>query len=66
MRKAGSILIEKFTADGEKPLPRIVVKQGLVDAQGNKLEDVEHTLPSWFMAETLYIHFNGQPINFDA
>ncbi|MBD2364772.1 ATP-binding protein [Anabaena minutissima FACHB-250] len=66
MRKAGSILIEKFTADGEKPLSRVVVKHGLVDAQGNKLEDVEHTLPAWLEAFTVHKHFNGKPIDFDS
>lgn len=65
MRKAGSILIEKFTADGEKPLPRVVIKHGLVDAQGNKLEDVEHTLPAWFEAFKIHQHFNGSPLTFD-
>ncbi|MBD6619712.1 hypothetical protein FNW02_28815 [Komarekiella sp. 'clone 1'] len=65
MRKAGSILIEKFTADGEKPLSRVVVKHGLVDAIGNKLEDVEHTLPSWFEAFRIYQHFNGKLIDFE-
>lgn len=65
MRKAGSILIEKFTADGEKPLARVMVKHGLVDSQGNKLEDVEHTLPSWFEAFTIYQHFHGKPLNLE-
>ncbi|OCQ92276.1 hypothetical protein BCD64_00130 [Nostoc sp. MBR 210] len=65
MRKAGSILIEKFSADGEKPLPRVVIKHGLVDSQGNKLEDVGHTLPSWFEAFTLYNHFHNKPIEFN-
>jgi hypothetical protein len=45
-RKAGMILIEKFSANGETPLPRIVVRYGLVDDNGNSLEDVEKTLPS--------------------
>ncbi|BAY20245.1 hypothetical protein NIES21_61150 (plasmid) [Anabaenopsis circularis NIES-21] len=65
MRKAGSILIEKFTADGEKPLPRVVVKHGLVDAKGNKMEDVEYTLPSWFEAFRIHQHFHGKPIDFE-
>lgn len=65
MRKAGSILLEKFTADGEKPLSRVVVKHGLVDTQGNKLEDIEHTLPTWFEASRIYQHFNGKPIDFE-
>ncbi|MFW9262628.1 ATP-binding protein [Nostoc sp. CALU 546] len=65
MRKAGSILIEKFTADGEKPLSRIVIKHGLVDAKGNKLEDVEHTLPAWFEAFKIHQHFKDRPLNFE-
>ncbi|WP_016948725.1 ATP-binding protein [Anabaena sp. PCC 7108] len=65
MRKAGSILIEKFSADGDKPLSRVVIKHGLVDADGNKLKDVEYTLPKWFEANKIYQHFNGKPINFD-
>lgn len=65
MRKAGSILIEKFTADGEKPLSRVVIKHGLVDAKGNKLEDVEYTLPAWFEAFKIHQHFKDKPLNFD-
>ena len=65
MRKAGSILIEKFTADGEKPLSRVVIKHGLVDAKGNKLEDVEYTLPDWFEAFKIHQHFKDKPLNFD-
>ncbi|MFM7407009.1 MAG: ATP-binding protein, partial [Cuspidothrix sp.] len=65
MRKAGSILLEKFTADGDKPLSRVVVKHGLVDAQGTKLKDVEYTLPKWFEANKIYQHFNGKPMNFE-
>ncbi|WP_236721536.1 hypothetical protein [Trichormus sp. NMC-1] len=64
-RKAGMILIEKFSANGETPLPRIVVRYGLVDDNGNSLEDVEKTLPSWFHPEKLHQHFNGKPINFE-
>jgi hypothetical protein len=64
-RKAGMILVQKFSANGETPLPRIVVKYGLVDAAGNSLEDVEKTLPSWFHPQKIHDHFNGKPINFD-
>jgi hypothetical protein len=66
MRKAGSILIEKFTVNGERPLPRVVVRHGLVDSLGNKLEDVEKSLPSWFEANKIYNHFNGKPIDFEV
>jgi hypothetical protein len=65
MREAGSILIEKFSADGDKPLSRVVIKHGLVDAQGTKLKDIEYTLPKWFEANKLYQHFNGKPIIFE-
>jgi len=65
MRKAGSILIEKFTADGDKPLSRVVIKHGLVDGQGNKIKDVEYTLPKWFEANKIYQHFNGKSMNFE-
>ncbi len=65
MREAGSILIEKFSADGDKPLSRVVIKHGLVDAQGTKLKDVEYTLPKWFEANKLYQHFNGKPLIFE-
>jgi hypothetical protein len=64
-RKAGMILIQKFSANGETPLPRICIKHGLVDANGNNLEDVEKTLPSWFHPQKIHEHFNGKPINFE-
>ena len=64
-RKAGMILIQKFSANGETPLPRIVVRYGLVDAAGNSLEDVEKSLPSWFHPQKIHDHFNGKPIIFE-
>ena len=64
MRK-GAFYLQKFTLDNKKPLPRIVVKTGLKDDQGNNLEDIEKTLPAWFRAETIYGHFNGKPIQFE-
>jgi hypothetical protein len=64
-RKAGMILIQKFSANGETPLPRIVIRYGLVDAAGNNLDDVEKTLPSWFHPQKIHDHFNGNPINFE-
>lgn len=62
-RKAGTILLEKFSANGETPLSRVVVRHGLVDEQGNSLEDVERTLPSWFHPRLIYEHFHGKPID---
>jgi hypothetical protein len=64
-RKAGMILIQKFSANGENPLPRIVVKYGLVDGLGNNLNDIEKTLPGWFHPQKIHEHFNGNPINFE-
>ncbi|MBW4558111.1 MAG: hypothetical protein KME59_19685 [Trichormus sp. ATA11-4-KO1] len=65
-RKAGTILLEKFSANGETPLSRVVVRYGLVDENGNNLEDEERTLPSWMHPERIYQHFHGkQQINFD-
>ncbi|MEM6754234.1 MAG: ATP-binding protein [Cyanobacteria bacterium P01_C01_bin.38] len=58
-------LIEKFSVDGEKPIPRVVIKFGMKDKDGNNLEDVEKTLPSWFRPELIHGHFNATPINFD-
>jgi hypothetical protein len=63
-RKAGMILVQKFSANGETPLPRIVVRYGLVDADGNNFEDVEKTLPSWLHPQKIHDHFNGKPLDF--
>ncbi|MFM6080898.1 MAG: hypothetical protein ACKPCI_20705, partial [Dolichospermum sp.] len=63
-RKAGMILIEKFSANGETPLPRIVIRHGLVDDAGNNLEDVEKTIPDWFYPQKIHDHFNSKPIIF--
>lgn len=58
-------LIEKFSVNGETPIPRVVIRMGLKDMNGNNLEDVEKTLPSWFRPELIHSHFNDSPINFD-
>ncbi|MFM6268112.1 MAG: hypothetical protein ACKPFA_16680, partial [Dolichospermum sp.] len=63
-RKAGMILIQKFSANGETPLPRVVVKYGLVDSAGNNLEDIEKSLPAWFHPQKIHDHFNSKPIIF--
>ncbi|WP_414756351.1 hypothetical protein [Anabaena sp. CCY 9910] len=64
-RKAGTILLEKFSANNETPLPRVVVRYGLLDDQGNNLKDEERTIPSWLHPEKIYKHFTGQPIIFE-
>lgn len=64
-RKSGTVLLEKFSANGETPLKRVVVRYGLVDEQGNNLDDVEKTLPDWFHPEQIYQHFNGKPLSFE-
>ena len=63
-RKSGTTLLEKFSANGETPLSRVVVRYGLVDEQGNSLEDVERSLPSWFHPLRIYGYFNGKLIDF--
>jgi hypothetical protein len=65
MRK-GAFYLQKFTLDNRKPLPRIVIKTGLKDDQGNNLSDIDKTLPPWFEALKIYGHFNSKPIDFDA
>ncbi|MFM6883194.1 MAG: hypothetical protein ACKPKK_21500 [Dolichospermum sp.] len=64
-RKAGMILIQKFSANGETPLPRVVIRYGLVDGDGNNLEDIEKTLPAWFHPQKIHDHFNCKPLDFD-
>ncbi|QNP31342.1 hypothetical protein [Cylindrospermopsis curvispora] len=52
-RKAGTILLEKFSANNETPLPRVVIRWGLTDSKGNPLEDEERTWPGWFNIDEL-------------
>ncbi|MFM6909967.1 MAG: hypothetical protein ACKPKW_12650, partial [Dolichospermum sp.] len=59
-------LIQKFSANGETPLPRIVIRHGLVDSAGNNLEDIEKSLPNWFHPQKIYDHFNSKPLDFDS
>ncbi|MDY6901841.1 MAG: hypothetical protein SWZ49_27755 [Cyanobacteriota bacterium] len=65
-RKSGTIQLKKFSANGETPLSRVQIVHGLVDENGNELEEVERTLPSWLEANKIYGHFNGNPINFEG
>ncbi|MBN3957457.1 hypothetical protein [Nostoc sp. NMS8] len=53
--KSRIILLEKFSANGETPLFRVVVRYGLVNENGNNLEDEERTLPSWMHPEKIYL-----------
>lgn len=59
-----TIQIEKYSADGEKPLPNATVN-GLVDEKGKLIENIEVTIPGWLRPETIWQHFNGKPIDFD-
>ena len=65
-RKSGTIQLKKFSANGETPLSRVQIVHGLVDDNGNELEEVERTLPVWLEANKIYGHFNGNPINFEG
>ncbi len=44
----------------------VQIVHGLVDENGNELEEVESTLPVWLEANKIYGHFNGSPINFEG
>ncbi|MEM9926691.1 MAG: ATP-binding protein [Cyanobacteria bacterium P01_D01_bin.50] len=62
LRKKGW-LIEKFaTVKGDKPLPRICIRIGMKNEQGNLLTDVEKTLPNWFRPEIINSHLQGKKI----
>jgi len=52
-RKAGTILLEKFSANNETPLPRVVIRWGLTDSKGNPLEDEERSWPGWLNIDEL-------------
>ncbi|NJM21218.1 MAG: ATP-binding protein [Richelia sp. SM1_7_0] len=52
-------LIEKFSVNGETPIPRVVIRTGMKDSEGNNLENVEKTLPDWFRPEIISNHLNG-------
>ena len=66
MREAGTILIQKFSANGKTPLSRVKIIRGLLDDNGEEYLEAERTLPSWFNPEDIYNHFNGKPISFDT
>ncbi|RCJ30510.1 hypothetical protein A6769_33160 [Nostoc punctiforme NIES-2108] len=64
MREAGTILVQKFSANGKTPLSIVKIVRGLLDDNGEELKDAERTLTSWFNPEDIYNHFNGKPIDF--
>ena len=53
----------KTTPQG-KPLFKGIL-EGLVDNDGNELEEHKISLPGWLRPEIIYGHFNGKPIKFD-
>lgn len=63
-RESGTILIQKFSANGKTPLARVKVVRGLFDETGNELLEHEGTIPEWFNPHRIYEHFNGKPIKF--
>lgn len=63
-RESGTILIQKFSANGKTPLPRVKVIRGLFDEAGNELLEFEGTIPDWFTPHRIHKHFNGKPIEF--
>lgn len=66
MREAGTILIQKFSANGKTPLSRVKIVRGLLDDNGEEYLEAERTLPSWFNPEDIYNHILGKPISFDT
>lgn len=66
MREAGTILIQKFSANGRSPLNRVKVVRGLLSDAGDELADAERTLPDWFNPKSIYSHFNGSPLSFEV
>ncbi len=63
-RVAQTIQIEKFSADGLKPLSNVIIN-GLVDEKGKAIENLEATIPAWLMPENIWGHFNDKPIQFE-
>lgn len=63
-RDSGTILIQKFSANGKTPLARVKVVRGLFDEGGNELLEHEGTIPDWFTPHRIHEHFNGKPIAF--
>jgi hypothetical protein len=63
-RDSGTILIQKFSANGKTPLPRVKIIRGLFDEDGNELLEFEGTIPDWFTPQRVFEHFNGNPIEF--
>ena len=60
LRKKGW-LIEKFAnKKGDAPLPRICIRIGMKDKDGNLLEDENRILPNWFQPEIIHDHLNGK------
>jgi hypothetical protein len=59
-----TIQIEKYSADGETPLSNATVN-GLVDSKGKLIENMEVTIPGWLRPESIFRHFNGQPIQIE-
>ena len=66
MREAGTILVQKFSANGKTPLSRVKIVRGLLDDNGEELNSAERTLPSWLNPESIYNHILGKPISFDT
>ncbi|WP_071192420.1 hypothetical protein [Trichormus sp. NMC-1] len=52
------------TTPQAKPLFKGIL-EGLVDQDGNELEQHSVTLPDWLRPEKICQHFNGKPIDFD-
>lgn len=53
-RNANTILIEKYSRDGDNPLPNVTIRRGLRDSNGKPLIDIDQKIPHWFLPQELY------------
>ena len=63
-RKQGSICLRRYSANGKTPLPRVSLVWGAKAANGDALENVDYTLPSWFRPELVKAHLDGKLLDF--
>jgi hypothetical protein len=63
-RARGTIQIDRKTANGKTPLNNATIN-GLNNEEGEPIEDLKVTIPSWLNPEDIHNHFNGKPINFE-
>ncbi|NJR72626.1 MAG: hypothetical protein HC773_00845 [Scytonema sp. CRU_2_7] len=58
-RDSSTLLIQKYSANGSTPVPRVTVIRGFVDEKGTELKEFEATIPDWLNPLLLNDHFTG-------